>query len=145
MKIVLTGTCNYSTLFAAGVVGEMAGENYMYGCFSDCTIPNHDYSCGALTGDAMTNAANIHYSYSTVTNVSLLGQCFTQMNGTVGVVSSYNEAVDKLNKGIELYNWSAEIPCEYIFEKGDTPSLVFKEASTNSGIGADNWGNGGKF
>lgn len=122
--IVVTGTYQEGVnVFASGMVGEMAGENYMYSCFSDCSIPDSSYNHGALSGDAGTNYANIHYSYSTVTNVSLLGQCWGTPNETIGVVSSYNEAVDNLNAGIELYNQTATVPCNYRFVAGDKPTL----------------------
>ncbi len=122
--IVVTGTHQEGkNVFASGVVGEMGGENYMYSCFSDCSIPDSDYNHGALTGDAGGSAANIHYSYSTVTNVSLLGQCWGTINETVSVVSSYSEAVDDLNAGIELYNQTATVPCNYRFVAGDKPTL----------------------
>ena len=113
--------------YPAGIVCNFGGSpaQYMYGCFTDCYVT--EVACsGALVADAGFNGSNIHYSYSTNATVRLLGQSWTSMNSTVSVVSSYSECVDNLNAGIEMYNASAVVPCEYRFVAGDVPTLEKK-------------------
>lgn len=146
-KISYSGTLDLSSwgVFAAGISGAMGGSNanWMYGCFTDCEIAE-GYNHAALIGDAGTSHPNLHYSYSTNTSVPLLGQIWGTANKTIGY-SSYNDAVDNLNKGIEMYNWKAPIPCTYKFVKGDKPTFVYAEPSTSPGAGNNNFGGGGKF
>lgn len=113
--------------YPAGIVCNFGGSpaQYMYGCFSDCYVTEVATS-GSLVADAGFNGSNIHYSYSTNATVRLLGQSWTAMNTTVSVVSSYSECVDNLNAGIEMYNASAVVPCEYRFVAGDVPTLEKK-------------------
>ena len=145
-KISYSGTSDLSSwgVFAAGISGAMgASTNYMYGCFTDFEIVqgnNH----GGLIGDAGSDSQNLHYSYSANTSVKLLGQTWGTANKTIAY-SSYNDAVEGLNKGIEMYNWKAKIPCTYKFVKGDKPTLVYAEPSTSPGAGNNNFGSGGKF
>ena len=130
-------------MFASGIVADFGGGNNMTACFTDCTIPKH-ITNGAIIGDVMTNTSDIHYSYSANLSMKLIGQVYAELNSTVGY-ASYQEAVPYLNKGIEEYNWTALIPCEYTFAEGKTPSLVYTKPSSDSGMGADDWGNGGIF
>lgn len=133
-----------SRMFAGGIVADFGGgNNNMTACFSDCTIPKGDTN-GAIIGEAASSAPNIHYAYSSNSSMKLIGQVWSQLNSTVGY-ASYQEAVPYLNKGIEVYNWTALIPCEYTFAEGKTPSLVYTKPSSNSGMGADDWDNGGIF
>ena len=110
--------------YPAGIVCNFGGSpaQYMYGCFTACYITEVATS-GALVADAGFNGSNIHYSYSTNATVPLVGQFWTSVNSTTSVVSSYSECVDNLNAGIEMYNASAVVPCEYRFVAGSTPKL----------------------
>lgn len=110
--------------YPAGIVCNFGGSpaQYMYGCFTACYITEVATS-GALVADAGFNGSNIHYSYSTNATVPLVGQFWTSVNSTTSVVSSYSECVDNLNAGIELYNQTATVPCNYRFVAGSTPKL----------------------
>lgn len=130
-------------MFASGIVSDFGGGNKMTACFTDCIIPKGETN-GAIIGDLMTNTSDIHYSYSANSSMKLIGQVYAPLNSTVGY-ASYQEAVPYLNKGIEEYNWTASIPCDFTFSKGKTPSLVYKKSSSDSGMGADDWDNGGIF
>lgn len=124
--IVVTDTYQPTNAFASGMVGEMGGTNYMYSCFSDCSIPAGT-THGALAGDGAGCGPNVHYSYTTNGSVNILGQLWSTINETVSVVSSYNEAVENLNKGIELYNETATVPCNYRFVSATVPTLEVAE------------------
>ena len=147
-KISYIGTeLGQSNIWAAGISGTLGGSNHwMYGCFSDCEVVEGQ-GHSALANDAGSSSSNFHYSYSANTSLSLLtsgGYPYSAGNNTIGY-SSYNDAVDNLNKGIQMYNWTATVPCPYKFVKGDKPTLVDAELSTNPGVGNNNFGNGGKF
>ena len=146
-KISYSGASDLNSwgAFAAGISGAMGGydSNWMYGCFTDCEIVAGNNHAG-LIGDAGSSHPNLHYSYSANTSLPLLGQIWGTANRTIGY-SSYNDAVDNLNKGIQMYNWKAAVPCTYKFVKGDKPTLVYAEPSTNPGGGNNNFGGGGKF
>jgi hypothetical protein len=118
----------------------------MYGCFSDCEIVTNGYNHSGLVSDLGYTGENLHYSYSANTALPPLtfGWGGSPENKTVGH-SSYNDAVENLNKGIEMYNWTATVPCTYKFVKGDKPTMVYAEPSTNPGAGNNDFGHGGKF
>lgn len=126
-KISYSGTqLDDSGIYAAGISGALGGSNnWMYGCFTDCeVVPGQNHS--ALVSDAGSSYVNFHYSYSANTSMSLLaawGNPFTSDNNTIDY-SSYNDAVDNLNKGIEMYNQTATVLCTYQFVKGDKPALI---------------------
>ena len=150
---VNTGKISYSgsqtgqlNIYAAGIASSIGGNGWLYGCFTDCEIVPDGYNHSGLVSDLGYTGENINYSYSTNTELPLLtfGWGGSPENKTVGY-SSYNDAVDNLNKGIQLYNWNATVPCTYQFVKGDKPTLVYTEPSTNPGGGSNNFGNGGKF
>jgi hypothetical protein len=150
---VNTGEISYSgsqtgqlNIYAAGIASSLGGNGWMYGCFSDCDIVLDGYNHSGLCSDLGYTGENFHYSYSANTNLPLLtfGWGGSPENKTVGY-SSYNDAVDNLNKGIDMYNWTATIPCTYKFVKGEKPTLVYAEPSTNPGSGNNDFGNGGKF
>lgn len=138
-----TGQLN---ICAAGIASSIGGTSWMYGCFSDCEIVPDGYNHSGLVSDLGYTGENLHYSYSANTTLPPLtfGWGGSPVNKTVGH-SSYNDAVDNLNKGIQMYNWTASIPCAYKFVKGDKPTLVEAEPSTNPGAGNNNFGSGGKF
>lgn len=142
-KISYSGTNMGETVYAAGISGNYGSVNFMYGCFTDCeVVPGSTH--GSLVADAGTSHPNLHYSYSANTSIPLLGQVWGIANKTIAH-SSYNDAVENLNKGIQQYNWKAIVPCAYQFVKGDKPTLVAAEVSTNPGSGTNNFGNGGNF
>ena len=141
-NISYTGSDMGYSIFAAGISGALGGSdsNWMYGCFTDCEIVEGDLNAG-LVADAGTSFPNLHYSYSANTSMPLLGQTWGTANKTIGY-SSYNDAVDNLNKGIQQYNWKATVPCTYQFVKGDKPTLIYAEPSNNPGSGNLNFGGG---
>lgn len=150
---VNTGEISYSgtqtgqlNIYAAGIASSLGGNAWMYGCFSDCDIVPDGYNHSGLVSDLGYTGENFHYSYSANTNLPPLtfGWGGSPVNKTVGH-STYGNAVDNLNKGIQLYNWTATVPCTYKFVKGDKPTLVYAEPSTSPGSGNNNFGNGGKF
>lgn len=146
-KISYPGTELQGGIWAAGISGALGGSdsNWMYGCFVDCEIvPGSGHA--ALVADGGSSYVNIHYSYSANTSIQLIGAWGGNgmHNETVGY-SSYNDAVDNLNKGIQMYNWKGTVPCTYKFVRGDKPTLVYAEPNTNPGAGNNNFGNGGKF
>ena len=147
-KISYSGTqLGQANIYAAGISGALGGaNNWMYGCFTDCeVVAGQGHS--ALVSDAGSSFSNFHYSYSANTDMSLLaawGAPFSSGNKTLGY-SSYDDAVDNLNKGIQMYNWTGDVPCTYKFVKGEKPRLVYAEPTTNPGGGSNNFGNGGKF
>ena len=144
-KISYSGSNMNTGMWAAGISINFGGmdSNFMYGCFTDCEMLQSAASA-ALIGDAGSSYPNLHYSYSANTSMQLLAQIWGTPNRTLGY-ASYNDAVDNLNKGIDMYNWTATVPCTYKFVKGDKPTLVYAEPSTNPGAGNNNFGNGGKF
>jgi len=150
---VNTGKISYSgtrtgqlNIYASGIASSLGGNGWMYGCFSDCDIVQEGYNHSGLCSDLGYTGENFHYSYSANTNLPLLtfGWGGSPENKFVGH-SSYNDAVDNLNTGIELYNWGATLPCTYKFVKGDKPTLIYAEPSKIPGSGSNNFGNGGKF
>ena len=150
---VNTGKISYSgtrtgqlNIYASGIASSLGGNGWMYGCFSDCDIVQEGYNHSGLCSDLGYTGENFHYSYSANTNLPLLtfGWGGSPENKFVGH-SSYNDAVDKLNKGIDLYNWEAALPCNYKFVKGEKPTLIYAEPSKVPGSGSNNFGNGGKF
>ena len=150
---VNTGKISYSgtktgqlNMYASGIASSLGGNGWMYGCFSDCDIVLDGYNHSGLCSDLGYTGENFHYSYSANTNLPLLtfGWGGSPENKFVGH-SSYNDAVDKLNKGIDLYNWEAALPCNYKFVKGEKPTLIYAEPSKVPGSGSNNFGNGGKF
>ena len=138
-----TGQIN---ICAAGIASSLGGDGWMYGCFSDCEIVTNGYNHSGLVSDLGYTGENLHYSYSANTALPPLtfGWGGSPENKTVGH-SSYNDAVENLNKGIEMYNWTATVPCTYKFVKGDKPTMVYAEPSTNPGAGNNDFGHGGKF
>lgn len=150
---VNTGKISYSgsktgelNIYAAGIASSIGGNGWLYGCFSDCEIVPDGYNHSGLVSDLGYTGSNIQYSYSTNTDLPLLtfGWGGSPENKTVGY-SSYNNAVENLNKGIDMYNWTATIPCEYKFVSGNKPTLVYTTPSTKPGAGNNDFGNGGKF
>ena len=150
---VNTGKISYSgsktgelNIYAAGIASSIGGNGWLYGCFSDCEIVPDGYNHSGLVSDLGYTGSNIQYSYSTNTDLPLLtfGWGGSPENKTVGY-SSYNNAVENLNKGIDMYNWTATVPCEYKFVSGNKPTLVYTTPSTKPGAGNNDFGNGGKF
>lgn len=146
-KISYAGTkTGQLNIYAAGIASTIGGNAWMYGCFSDCEIVPDGFNHSGLVSDLGYTGENLHYSYSANTTLPPLtfGWGGSPENKTIGH-SSYNDAVDKLNLGIDIYNWTATKLCTYKFVKGDKPTLVYAEPSTNPGAGNNNFGNGGKF
>lgn len=149
---VNTGNISYSGsnmgtgILAAGISAALGGTNanWMYGCFVNCDIVAGS-GHAALVADGGSSYQNIHYSYSANTSIQLIGAWGGNgtHNKTVGY-STYNDAVDNLNKGIQQYNWKATVPCTYQFVKGDKPTLIYAEPSKNPGSGNLNF-DGGKL
>lgn len=153
-----TGKISYSgtktgelNILAAGIATAIGGNAWMYGCFSDCDIVKDGYNHSAVATDIGYTGENLHYSYSANTELPLL--CFgwggSPERETIGY-STYKDAVDKLNKGIDLYNYNMNgqsnfVPCTYKFVAGDEPKMIYAEPSSQPVGGGNNFWNGGKF
>ena len=109
--------------FASRSDADRNSSNFMYACYSRGKV-SEGITNGGLIGAIEYGTQNIHYSYST-SYLPLCGKTWGELNRTVGKLS-YSDAVDKLNKGIELYNQTATIPCNYRFVDGATPQLVLQ-------------------
>lgn len=127
--------------FAGGISGDFAGKNQMYGCFNLGSVMDTE-NMGALIG------------YGSLNNTLLYNSCYSNSINYYGLdwgiiaedVSrlSYADAVIVLNTGIELYNQTATIPCEYRFGAGNVPVLE-KVGTSGSGIGTPGLDEGGIF
>ncbi|MBQ8241473.1 MAG: hypothetical protein IJZ38_11670 [Bacteroides sp.] len=128
-------TCAYGSgsSYAAGIVSDHGGLNYMYGCFNDAKVSGAMYS-GELIGQA-TYAG--YYRYSCYTGEIFAGQDWTgEANRLELHQCSYAEAVSVLNAGIAAFNAdeTASVKCYYRYVKGNVPAL---EETGNFGENSD--------
>ena len=150
---VNTGKISYSgtqtgqlNINASGIASSLGNNTWMYGCFSDCEIVEGGYNHSGLCSDVGYGDGEFCHSYSANTNFPPLTYSWGgSPEGKLVGHSSYNDAVDKLNIGIDMYNWGAALPCNYKFVKGEKPTLIYAEPSKVPGGGSNNFGNGGKF
>lgn len=131
------GTSSY----IGGIVGVCSGTNYMYGCYAEATVEGAAYT-GTLMGEGSYSA--YVYSSGYAGTAPFIGNDIAT-NVTDVVNGSYNECVKTLNEGIQRYNWTATVPCEYTFVEGTLPEWKATNPNTQPGTGGNGFGHGGKF
>ena len=108
-----------------GVAGDFGGYNYCYGCFNDAKVT------GTTSGDLFGSASySGYYNYSCYTGELFVGSDLASNKIEIKQVSSYAEAVETLNKGIDEYNkleTATVVRCEYRFVAGDKPILQLQQ------------------
>lgn len=122
-----TFDCGTAQGFIGGIAGNYSGSNRMYGCYHLGEISGTVH-VGGLVGLGTGNNSTLYHSY------------FDGMREAVGLnkgvvltdVSKmdYQEAVSSLNDGIEFYNRSAVVPCNYRFVTTQSPVLQLKESNS---------------
>ena len=127
--------------YGGGIVGVFSGNNYIYGCYSDGNIEGI-YNAGALSGDGLYSGYIYSSGYAGL--ASFIGNDIaTNVKDVIN--GPYSQCVKTLNEGIQRYNWTATVPCEYTFVEGTTPAWIATKPSAEPGAGNNSFGNGGKF
>lgn len=109
---------------AGGISGDHGGYNYLYGSFNNGQVIGMR-DIGSLLGGASYSG---YYYYSCYTGEKFAGYDWSgESNRTeIHQVSSYAQAVDILNAGIDYYNnlETTTVRCEYRFVAGSEPQLA---------------------
>ena len=114
--------CTDPSAYAGGLSGDFGGYNYMYGCFNSGSVTGVKY-VGSLAGFSSYSAYIYNSCYADADKLPVLGDDWSTNKYNVFRCSSYADAVATLNVGIEYYNKTAAVPCEYRFVSGSAPAL----------------------
>ena len=129
---------------SGGIVSEFRNENFMYGCFNSGSVLGVGNK-GSLIGTTNNTAYVYNSCYADGEKLSDVGYNYWGGANKYNVSRcSYADAVATLNVGIEYYNKTATVPCEYRFVSGSKPVLK-KVNPDDEGIGTPGLGEGEIF